>query len=80
MHDLVASELRQAKEAERARNMPGSYSAPMKVERVGEILTLQLHRIRNVIENTDWKKFPRLESGFDLLRGRRWCLNLSFEK
>jgi len=67
MHDLVASELRQAKEAERARNMPGSYSAPMKMERVGEILALQLHRVRNIIENTDWQNLPRLEGGFDLL-------------
>ena len=39
----------------------------MKVERVGEILALQLHRVRNVIENTDWQKLSRLEGGFDLL-------------
>ena len=39
----------------------------MKVERVGEILALQLNRVRNVIENTDWQKPSLLERGFDLL-------------
>jgi len=67
MHNPIPSELRQAKETERAGNMPGSYSAPMNMERIGEILALQLHRVRNAIENTDWQKLPRLEGGFDLL-------------
>jgi len=38
MHDLIPSELRQPKETEKVGNLPGEYSAPLKVERVGEIL------------------------------------------
>ena len=62
MHDLTPSELRQAKEAEKVGNLPGEYSAPLKVERVGEILCLQLFRVRDVVRR-------RLDS---TSKNRRW--------
>lgn len=67
MHDLIPSELRQAKEAEKVGNLPGEYSAPLKVERVGEILALQLFRVRTVVDRGDWNQLPKVEGGFDLL-------------
>jgi len=55
----------------------------MKVERVEKILALQLHRVRNTVENTDWQNLPRFEGSFDLLartsRQAMWYLNLSLE-
>ena len=68
MHDLIPSELRQATEAKRAGNMPGSFIfSSYEGGTCWRNLTNQLHRVRNVTENTDWKKPPRLERGFDLL-------------
>jgi len=67
MHDLIPSELRQAQETEKVGNLPGEYSVPLKVERVGEILALQLFRVRDVVNSGDWTQFPKIDGGFDLL-------------
>ena len=67
MHDLIPSELRQAQEAEKVGNLPGEYSAPLKVKRVGEILSLQLFRVRDVVNSGDWTHLPKIDDGFDLL-------------
>ena len=67
MHDLIPSELRQAQETEKVGNLPGEYSVPLKVERAGEILALQLFRVRDVVNSGDWTQFPKIDGGFDLL-------------
>jgi len=67
MHDLIPSDLRQAKEVEKVGNLPGEYLAPLKVERVGEILALQLFRVRDVVTSGDWTQVPKVDGGFDLL-------------
>ena len=54
MYDLNPSKLRQAKETEKVGNLLGEYSAPLKVERVGEILALQLFCVRDVVTTSDW--------------------------
>jgi len=66
MHDLIPSDLRQAKEAEKVGNLPGEYSALLKVERVREILALQLFRVRDVVTRGDWTHLPKVDGGFDL--------------
>ena len=67
MHDLIPSDLRQAKEVEKVGNLPGEYLAPLKVERVGEILALQLFRVRDVVTSGDWTQLSKVDGGFDLL-------------
>jgi len=67
MHDLIPSDLRKVKETEKVGNLPGEYSAPLKVERVGEILVLQLFRVRDVITSGNWTQLPKVDGGFDLL-------------
>jgi len=42
-------------------------SLPFKVERVGKILSLQLFRVRDVVNSGDWTQLPKIDGGFDLL-------------
>lgn len=67
MKDLIPSVIHHAEIAEKEGRMPGTYSAPMKVERVATILALLLSKSRAVVENGYWRDLPLLEGGFETL-------------